>query len=69
MLAHGRQVFASAAFGAESDFGCVVLSLQSQLRLAGIHPRGLSQVEPSFTSSSVRASASKAAGKFHSSQR
>jgi hypothetical protein len=45
VLVHFGQQFTSAAFGAQPDFGRVVLGIESQLSLAGIRPRGLSQVD------------------------
>ena len=69
MLLHGSKQFASAAFGAKPDFRRVVLSLQSQLSLAGIHPRGLRQVEHHLHLIERASFGEQAAGKLQSSQR
>jgi hypothetical protein len=42
VLVHFGQELASAAFGAQPDFGGVILGIQSQLSLAGIDPCGFS---------------------------
>ena len=69
MHLHLGQEFASAAFGAQPDFGGVILGIQSQLSLAGIDPSGFSQIDNHFHLVEAASFGEQAAGELQPSQR
>jgi hypothetical protein len=45
MESHVGQQFASASLGSQADLCGVVLGFQAQVRLSGIHTRGLGEID------------------------
>jgi len=64
-----RQQLASASFGAQPEFGGVILGVESESRLAGVYTCGFRQVDDGLDFVDGACFGKQAAGKLQSSER